>query len=273
MLKLMYITNQSDVAKIADENGVDRIFIDLEKIGKKERQGGMDTVQSQHSIEDISEVKNAIKQAELLVRVNPIHEETEAYSSSEEEIEEVIKHGADIIMLPFFKTLEEVQRFFRCVDGRVRTSLLLETPEAVEIIDEILKLPEVKEIHIGLNDLSLGYGKKFMFELLADGTVERLCRKFREKEIDYGFGGIAALGKGMLPSEYIIKEHYRLGSTCAILSRSFCSPKETDLDIIRNTFETGIKEIRELEEECKRHCDYFVTNRDVVIEKVNEICR
>lgn len=117
MLKLMYITNQSDVAKIADENGVDRIFIDLEKIGKKERQGGMDTVQSQHSIEDISEVKNAIKQAELLVRVNPIHEETEAYSSSEEEIEEVIKHGADIIMLPFFKTLEEVQRFFRCVDG------------------------------------------------------------------------------------------------------------------------------------------------------------
>lgn len=137
MLKLMYITNQSDVAKIADENGVDRIFIDLEKIGKKERQGGMDTVQSQHSIEDISEVKNAIKQAELLVRVNPIHEETEAYSSSEEEIEEVIKHGADIIMLPFFKTLEEVQRFFRCVDGRVRTCLLLETPEAVEIVDEI----------------------------------------------------------------------------------------------------------------------------------------
>lgn len=205
MLKLMYITNQSDVAKIADENGVDRIFIDLEKIGKKERQGGMDTVQSQHSIEDISEVKNAIKQAELLVRVNPIHEETEAYSSSEEEIEEVIKHGADIIMLPFFKTLEEVQRFFRCVDGRVRTCLLLETPEAVEIVDEILKLPEVKEIHIGLNDLSLGYGKKFMFELLADGTVERLCRKFREKEIAYGFGGIAALGKGMLPSEYIIK--------------------------------------------------------------------
>ena len=109
-----------------------------------------------------------------------------------------------------FKTLEEVQRFFRCVDGRVRTSLLLETPEAVEIVDEILKLPEVKEIHIGLNDLSLGYGKKFMFELLADGTVERLCRKFREKEIDYGFGGIAALGKGMLPSEYIIKEHYGL---------------------------------------------------------------
>ena len=47
MLKLMYITNQPKIAKIADENGVDRIFVDLEKIGKQERQGGMDTVQSQ----------------------------------------------------------------------------------------------------------------------------------------------------------------------------------------------------------------------------------
>ena len=47
MLKLMYITNQPEIAKIADKNGVDRIFIDLEKIGKRERQGGMDTVQSE----------------------------------------------------------------------------------------------------------------------------------------------------------------------------------------------------------------------------------
>ena len=31
MLKLMYITNQPEIAKIADKNGVDRIFIDLEK--------------------------------------------------------------------------------------------------------------------------------------------------------------------------------------------------------------------------------------------------
>ena len=39
LLKLMYITNNVDVAKIAENNGVDRIFVDLEVIGKKERQG------------------------------------------------------------------------------------------------------------------------------------------------------------------------------------------------------------------------------------------
>ena len=37
-LKLMYITNRPDVAAIAERNGVDRIFVDMEYIGKAERQ-------------------------------------------------------------------------------------------------------------------------------------------------------------------------------------------------------------------------------------------
>lgn len=39
-LKLMYITNSEDVAHIAEEAGVDRIFVDMEYIGKTDRQGG-----------------------------------------------------------------------------------------------------------------------------------------------------------------------------------------------------------------------------------------
>ena len=42
-LKLMYITNRPEVAQIAESAGVDRIFVDLEYIGKAQRQGGMDT--------------------------------------------------------------------------------------------------------------------------------------------------------------------------------------------------------------------------------------
>ena len=37
MLKLMYITNDPTVAKIAADAGVDRIFIDMEVLGKAER--------------------------------------------------------------------------------------------------------------------------------------------------------------------------------------------------------------------------------------------
>lgn len=272
-LKLMYITNNPDVAQIAESTGVDRIFVDMEYIGKQERQGGMDTIQSHHTIDDIKKIRNVIYKADLMVRVNPIHDKSVDYGSSEMEINNVIEAGADIVMLPYFKTCEEVEKFLKIVDRRVKTQLLLETPEAVQAIDDILKLEGIDEIHIGLNDLSLGYGKKFMFELLADGTVEKLCLKFKMAGISYGFGGIASPGKGMLPAEYILKEHYRLGSTCVILSRSFCdTSKIQDLDMIRTIFVDGIQQIRKLEEVCKVHSDFFAINQQIVSKIIKKIC-
>ena len=274
MLKLMYITNRPEIARIAETAGTDRIFVDMEFIGKDERQKGLDTVKSHHTAEDVAVIKAAVETAEVLVRVNPIHEALPDYPASAEEIDAVIEAGADIVMLPFFKTVREVRTFLQMVDGRAGTMLLLETPEAVDCLDEILELPGIDEIHIGLNDLSLGYGRKFMFELLADGTVEQLCFKIRQKGIPYGFGGIAAPGNGMLPSEYIIREHYRLGSGCVILSRSFCDvQKVRDLGTINSMFLEGIRKIRALEEECENHARFFRENRLELVEKVSEICR
>lgn len=251
MLKLMYITNRPEIARIAENAGVQRIFIDMEYIGKDARQGGMDTVQSHHTISDIRAVKSVLSRAKAMVRCNPIHEATGDAVSSAEEIDAAIEAGADILMLPYFKTAAEVKKFIELVGGRAKTLPLVETPEAVACMDEILELDGIDEIFIGLNDLSLGYGMKFMFQLLADGTVERLCKKFEAKGIPYGFGGIASLGKGALPAERVIAEHYRLGSTCAILSRSFCNVNIiTDIQEIRSVFESGLKEIRAWEIEC-----------------------
>ena len=84
----------------------------------------------------------------------------------------MIEAGADLLMLPYFKTAEEVQTFVKYVDGRAKTVLLVETPEAAAIAENLVKIPGIDEMFIGLNDLSLGYGKNFMFELLLDGTVE-----------------------------------------------------------------------------------------------------
>ena len=272
MLKLMYITNNPQVAKVAEENGVQRIFIDMEYIGKTDRQGGMNTVQNHHTVKDVLAIKSQVKKAQLMVRCNPIHDETENYLGSKKEIDQVVEAGADIIMLPYFKTVEEVSKFISIVDGRVRTMLLLETPEAVECIDQILELDGIDEIHIGLNDLSLGYGMKFMFELLVDGIVEKLCDKFKNKGLSYGFGGIAALGKGMLPSEKVIAEHYRLGSTCAILSRSFCNTSVvTDINEVKSIFSNGLKEIRDWEKQCENGLVDFSKNREEVEQSVCKI--
>lgn len=266
-LKLMYITNNPKLAFDIDKIGVDRIFLDLEIIGKEERQGHLDTVISRHSIDDIPKLRKQINNGKLLVRCNPI------YSESKKEIDTIINNGADIIMLPFFKTTDEVKKFVEYVGGRVKTNLLFETPEATEIADDILNIGGIDEVHIGLNDLHLGYGLNFMFELLTNGVVEYLCDTFKKHSIPFGIGGVARLKNGTLPAEYIIAEHYRLGSQCAILSRSFCNPKSFDVyeDFIEN-FKNGFNDIRHFES-CIAEADkdFFIENKKKIDIKVKNI--
>lgn len=273
MLKLMYITNKPEVAKMAEDVGIDWIFIDMEFIGKDSRQGGLDTVQNHHTVEDVRIIKKAISKSELLVRVNPIHEALPNYPSSKDEIDAVIEAGADILMLPFFKTVEEVRTFVNLVGGRAKTLPLVETVEAESLIDEILEIPGIDMIHIGLNDLHLEKGMKFMFQLLADGTVDKLADKIKAKGIPFGFGGLAQLNTGMLAGDKVLKEHYRLGSTMAIVSRSFCNTDViTDMDEVSRVFHKGIKEIRDLEAEVQNEKEeFFEKNHELVIEAVNKI--
>lgn len=245
-LKLMYLTNDPQVAAIAQAAGVDRIFLDLELRGKEERQGHLDTVISHHSLEDVRRLKAVLTSAQLLVRVNSM------YAGSEAEINKVIADGADIVMLPYFKTVKEVSDFVSVCKGRVKTCLLFETPEAVEHIDEILAVPGIDEVHVGINDLHLGYHLNFMFELVANGTVETLCRKFAEKGIPYGFGGVGRPGSNVaLPAERILAEHYRLGSSQVILSRAFCDmSKIHDRSHLAEDFKAGVDDIRAREAQC-----------------------
>lgn len=242
MLKLMYITNNPRVALIAQKYGVDRIWIDLETLGKEDRQGNIDSVKSHHSVNDIKSIAPLLTTSEMLVRINPWN------AGSKDEIERVIEAGADLIMLPMWKSVEEVNSFIKAVNGRVKTILLLETREAADCLDEVLELGGFDEIHIGLNDLHLSYGLTFMFELLTNGVVESLCGKIRAKGIPYGFGGVAKIGEGTLPAEKIIAEHYRLGSQRVILSRSFCDmEKITSLDEVEKLFKENIASLRNYE--------------------------
>ena len=265
-LLTFYITNRPEVALVAEKYGVDRVWIDLETLGKEERQHNMNTVKSSHTIADIAAIKPLLTRAELLVRVNPWHEGSQA------EIDAVIENGADIIMLPYWKTVQEVDKFLAAVNGRCRTTLLLETKEAVECVDEVLKR-RFDEIHIGLNDLSLSYGLTFMFELLSNGTVEMLCKKFKKAGIPYGFGGIARLGDGLLPAEKIIMEHYRLGSTRVILSRTFCDQaKIQSIEEIDLVFRENMENLRDYEQSMADVTqEEFVRNKAEISGAVDDI--
>ena len=237
-MELIYITNP-ELAQHAQDCGVDRIMVDLEYLGKKERQKGLDTVISGHTIQDVAKVREVLQTSRLQVRVNPI------YAESEKEINEVLARGADIVMLPMFRTRREVETFISIIDGRAVVSLLLETPQALVRIDDILQVNGIDEIHIGLNDLHLAMGLNFMFELLSGGIVEYLAKKIKGKGIRFGFGGIATLGKGLLDSRLVLSEHVRLGSQIAILSREFHG-RAKSLEELKSTIDFGgeIKKIR-----------------------------
>jgi len=275
MLNLMYITKHPEIARIAEEAGVDWIFVDMEFIGKDCRQGGLDTVQNHHTVEDVANIRAAVTKAKVLVRINPIHDTMDDYPSSEEEIETVIQAGADIVMLPYFKTTEEVHRFIGYVGGRAKTCLLVETPEAADLLDQIVEIDGIDMIHIGLNDMHLALKMKFMFQLLTDGSVDKWTRIIAQKGIMYGFGGLASLNGGAVPGRMILKEHYRLGSQMVIVSRAFCNTDNmTDLDKVRSIFNNGIADIRKMENEMnKLSKEDFKNNHKAVCDAVGIIVK
>jgi 2-keto-3-deoxy-L-rhamnonate aldolase RhmA len=215
MIKYMLITNDATLAGYAEAAGVGRIFVDLEQLGKQERQGHLDTLKSKHDITDVAKVRKQVKQAQLLVRLNPI------YRGSEQEIEQAIAGGADLLMLPMFRTAEELKSFTEMVDRRVGVIPLVETIKAAEELEKIVILPGVTEVYIGLNDLHLEMKLQFMFEPLANGLVDKMAAIIKKAGLPFGFGGIARVEEGIVPGELVLAEHLRLGSSSVILSRTF----------------------------------------------------
>lgn len=214
-LKLMILAADPKSAIEAQNAGVDRIFYDLEWIGKNERQHGRNTVKSNNNIDDIPAVRAVLDKSELLVRTNPIH------SYSKAEIDKAIEYGADVLMLPMVMDQHDVEQYVEMIAGRAKVCIMIETAAAMARLDKILSVPGVDEIFIGLNDLHISMGLTFMFELLSDGIVEYIANKCNKACMPFGFGGIARIGEGDLPSDNILGEHVRLGSTSVILSRTF----------------------------------------------------
>lgn len=264
-MKLMLLTGNPSFAKKAELCGVDRIFLDLEYINKADRQKGRNTFITHNTVEDIAPLREVIKKSELLVRVNPIN----PLSSSE--IDAVCNLGADLIMLPMVYDADDIKRFVDLVGGRAKTVPMIETPQAMVRIDDILDIGGIDEIYIGLNDLHIGLGLSFMFEILSGGLLDYMAEKIKTKGIPFGFGGMAKIGEGILPAERILAEHYRLGSSSVILSRTFRN--EVDADG-KPLLDLGV-EVAKIRAEEKRILGYctadFEQNRKIVKDTVNNI--
>lgn len=99
----------------------------------------------------------------------------------------VVAGGANLIMLPMFRTANVVRLFVAAVDGRAGTCLLFETSSAVARIDDILACPGIDEVYVGLNDLHVEMRLDFMFELVSGGLVSLLAQRFADAGLPFGF--------------------------------------------------------------------------------------
>lgn len=266
-MKLMLLTGDPVFAKKADTCGVDRIFLDLEYINKADRQKGRNTFITHNTVDDIPPLREAVKNAELLVRVNPIN------PLSKNEIDAVCNAGADLIMLPMVYDDDDVKTFVELVGGRAKTVPMIETAQSMARISDILDVDGVDELYIGLNDLHIGLGLTFMFEVLSGGLLDYMAEKLHSKNIPFGFGGMAKIGEGTLPAEKILAEHYRLGSSSVILSRTFRNEVDADGKPLLN-LEEEIAKIRTEEEKLKLWTDKdFAQNQAEVKAIVKQIVK
>jgi 2-keto-3-deoxy-L-rhamnonate aldolase RhmA len=140
-----------------------------------------------------------------------------------------------------FSSAVELSEFAAIVAGRVPLVPLLETAGALACLDDWISAPGVAEVFVGLNDLHVSLGCRFMFEPLVLGHVERVATAARQHGLRFGFGGIARVGEGLLPGQDVLAEHLRLGSQAVILSRTF---NRVD---VATSFEQAVAELRQAE--------------------------
>jgi hypothetical protein len=215
--RLTLITNDRQLAADADRAGVDRVGIDLERLGKADRQAGHDTRLSQHGWDDLSKIVQSVHQADIFVRINPVCPETPA------EIETALELGAAVLMLPSFQTAAEVATFVTAVRGRAHVIILVELAPAITRIREILSVPGVDEVMLGLNDLYLQLGVSNPFEVLASPVVDMLAAEVLRKGLPLGIGGVGRVDDTSLPvpTDLVYAQLPRLGATGAWIARSF----------------------------------------------------
>jgi len=153
--------------------------------------------------------------------------------------------GTDLLMLPMFRTVEEVATLAKYVRGRVGIVPLFETPESLALVGDVCAIDGVTELYVGLNDLHLGLEMDFIFEPLAEGLLEDFASTVKQSGKRLGFGGVARAEEGDVSGAMVLGEHLRLASDSVILSRTFYRPQEgLDADQV---FVEGIRKLRKEE--------------------------
>ncbi len=260
---LTLFTNDPVVASRADRAGVNRIGVDLESIGKQDRQDPRKAWLSNHRADQLPGVRESLQDALLFARTNPFGLHTRG------EVESLLDLGVRVLMLPYFSRPAELEAFVDLVAGRALVSALVETRSAAERIEQLVRIPGVDEIHVGLNDLHLQLGLSNHFHVLALPLFERVARSVREAGIPFGFGGVARVSDALLPvpSTMVLAQFPYFGADRALVSRAFLGAAPDEID-----FEREIRRVRRtLSDWAGRSADELQVQHQAFLDRVKEV--
>lgn len=223
------------IVKAAAEAGIDAIIVDWEIKGKQERQKGFNTQINAHNLEDLKKVR-ALTKTQVICRINPFGPETA------QEIEEAVRYGADEILVPMVRNLEEVQAILNLAGRRIAVGVFIETKAAVQLALPLSQLA-LSRIYVGLNDLAIENQDHNIFTPLTDGVLETVRNSIT---IPFGFGGLTLPDQGHpIPCRLFIGEMMRLQSHFSFLRRSFLA------DVQNKHLAVEIRRLREAIEEAR----------------------
>lgn len=228
------------------ESGIDGIIVDWENKGKSIRQNLYNTQVNEHTSLDLEFVgKKDV--SNLICRINgPDY-------WSKDEIDNAIDLGAKELLVPMVKSVKDVEFVLNQVNGRVDVGIMIETNEALTIVDQFNNLP-IHRFFVGLNDLSIQRKSKNIFLPLIDGTIDEIRPKISKP---FGIAGLTHPNAGHpIPCSYLIKQMKRYDASFGFLRRSFYK----DLDVynisevinaLRETFNKNVLETCDLTSEEK----------------------
>ena len=196
----------------AVSSGFGRFVVDWEWRGKDRRQRGADTEINHHTPDTLRGLRR-LGAAERWCRINRFGPWTPG------EVEAALAAGATHVLLPMVERPGEAEGLVSLVRGRACAGILVETVAACAHAEELARLP-LEAVYVGLNDLAISRGRRFIFEAVADGTVEKLRGVFSGTR--FGFGGMTVVDGGRpIPARLLLAEMARLDCSFTFLRRSF----------------------------------------------------
>lgn len=243
MFELFFFTTDEKVIKKSLLGEVSGFVIDWENERKPDRQRAFDTQINCDTEEDIKRVRS-LANTSILCRINnPCNSTREGI----DEIEMAVEGGADEILLPMVRTVEEVEKVLKQINRRCGLGILIETRNALKCVRELGQLP-LTRVYVGLNDLAIERNKSNIFESLADGTIDYVRQFFK---VPFGFAGLTRPECGYpIPCSLLISEMARLDCSFSFLRRSFTADVKPEniaveipriRDAVRKAFQSSDK--------------------------------